>query len=119
VEEMLKSETTEPTPALERYAYQFWPDAPDGPTIVAGKYCYMAADFYGRLEIVWQFDQPTLSVGVHEWWNFFSMTNLHQALQVEKAAPEDIIVILTRLGFEDISERGDKIGIAPNGVEAE
>jgi hypothetical protein len=43
-----KPHTTEPA---EHYAYQFWPEAPDGPTIVAGKYSYMAGDFYGRFVI--------------------------------------------------------------------
>jgi hypothetical protein len=95
------------TEQVEHYAYQFWPDAPDGPTIVAGKFCYMAGDFHGRFEIVWQFDHPTLSVGVHEWWNFFSMTELHRALKIEKAAPQDIIAILKGLGFEDMSERAE------------
>jgi len=86
---MSKPIATAPT---EHYAYQ---------------YCHMAGDFYGRFEIVWQFDHPTLSIDMHEWWNFFSMRKLHQALQVEKAGPQDIIAILTRLGFEDISEHAE------------
>ena len=88
----------------EHFAFQFWPDAPHGPTIVAGKFCPMAWDFYGRFEIVWKYGEPTLSVGKYDWQHFFTMTKLHQALQVEKAQPEDIIAILVDLGFEDVSE---------------
>jgi len=57
----------------------------------------MSGELYGRFEIVWKYDRPTLSVDVHEWWNFFSMTDLHRALQVEKAAAADIITILAGL----------------------
>jgi hypothetical protein len=91
----------------EHYAYLFWPEAPNGPTIEAGKYCHMSGELYGRFAIVWEDGHPTLSVDAHEWCNFFNMTELHRALQVEKAAPADIVAILTRLGFEDISERAE------------